>query len=150
MMPTPTLTPTPPTTTSDAPTPPIRLLIVDDHEGIRIGLEMLYSRAPGVEIVGMAASGHEAIVKCRALHPDVVLMDVSMPEMDGVEATRHLRECCPGSRVVVLAAMAFHHYIQGAREAGAVGYLCKDIPTQDLIGAVRRAAGSPAWFQQLR
>lgn len=105
---------------------PIRVLIVDDQRVVREGLVMVLGLLQGVDVVGTAADGREAVALAARLHPDVVLMDLRMPRCDGVEATRLLREQQPGTRVVVLTTYADDQSVIDALRAGARGYLTKD------------------------
>ena len=117
----------------------IRLLNVDDQELMRDGLVTILNRQDDIEVVGAAADGREAVQKARETAPDVVLMDVRMPIMDGVTATGRLRDELPGCRVVMLTTFNDEEYIIGALQAGAVGYVLKNTPIDDLAGAVRMA-----------
>ena len=118
----------------------IRLLIVDDHPVVRDGLSGIFSGAEGFEVVGQAADGDEAVELARRLKPDVVLMDLRMPRMDGVAAIRQL----PGQRVLVLTTYDADTDVLPAIEAGATGYLLKDAPRSELYRAVRAAARGEA------
>lgn len=123
----------------------IRVLIVDDHAVVRSGLEQLLATTDDIELVGTAANGNEAIAQVAALQPDVVLMDLSMPELDGVAATRQISELHPQSRVVVLTSFSDQSRILEALAAGADGYLLKHSDPDDIAEAIRavRAGGSP-------
>ena len=116
------------------------VLLVDDHRLVRAGLAALLASSDDIEVVGEAADGQQAIDLAAQLHPDVVLMDLSMPVLDGVEATRRIVTHAPGTHVVVLTSFADHHRVTDAIAAGAVGYLLKDCDPQDVIAAVRSAA----------
>ncbi len=118
---------------------PIRLLIVDDHPVVRGGLRGIFAGDPSFEVVGEAANGAEAITRASALDADVVLMDLRMPEMSGVEAIRRLRESAPSVRVLVLTTYDTDDDVLPAIEAGATGYLLKDAPREELIRAVHAA-----------
>ena len=118
----------------------IRVLLVDDHGLVRAGLERLLATADDVEVVGAAADGAEAIELARRLHPDVVLMDLSMPNVDGIAATRELLGGDEELQVVVLTSLSDRERILAALDAGAVGYLLKDAEPQELIAGVRAAA----------
>jgi DNA-binding NarL/FixJ family response regulator len=118
----------------------IRVLLVDDHAVVRAGLERLLAAADGVEIVGAAANGAEAVELVSVHAPDVVLMDLSMPGIDGVEATRRITAAQPGIRVVVLTSFADRPHILDALDAGAIGYLLKDAEPDEVVRAVRAAA----------
>lgn len=115
----------------------IRVLIVDDHTVVRKGIRALLATEPGIEVVGEAVDGEEAIHRALALRPDVVLMDLVMPKLDGVQATKALREKLPGMKVLVLTSFVEDRRIVAAIEAGALGYLLKDSSPQDLVRAIR-------------
>ena len=121
-------------------TDPIRLLIVDDHPIVRDGLRGAFTGTPEFEVVGEAGNGTEAVARTIELRPDVVLMDLRMPGMDGVEAIRRLRDRASDARVLVLTTFDTDSDVLPAIEAGATGYLLKDAPTEDLLRAVRSAA----------
>lgn len=122
----------------------IRVVVVDDHAIVRQGLERLLATAGDVELVGMAADGRQAVELAGRLHPDVVLMDLSMPVMDGVEATRLIVADDERVRVVVLTSFGEESRIVEALNAGAHGYLLKHIDPDDLIDAVRSAHAGDA------
>ncbi|WP_377268892.1 response regulator [Peterkaempfera sp. SMS 1(5)a] len=119
--------------------PPIRLLIVDDHPIVRDGLRGIFSGDPGFEVVGEAADGAEGVARASDGSADVVLMDLRMPGMGGVEAIRLLRDRAPQVRVLVLTTYDTDADVLPAVEAGATGYLLKDAPREELIRAVRAA-----------
>ena len=123
--------------TADAP---IRLLIVDDHPVVRGGLRGIFAGDEGFEVVGEAGNGAEAVTEAVRLGADVVLMDLRMPEMGGVEAIRRLRESAPSAHVLVLTTYDTDDDVLPAIEAGATGYLLKDAPREELVRAVRAAA----------
>ena len=118
----------------------IRVLLVDDHRLVRAGLTSLLATAAGVEVVGEAADGAHALEQVAATRPDVVLMDLSMPVMDGVTATRALRTRHPETRVVVLSSFSDRSRVREAVAAGATGYVLKDCTPDELLSAVRSAA----------
>jgi DNA-binding NarL/FixJ family response regulator len=118
----------------------ISVLIADDHRLLRTGLATLLGAAEDIEVVGEAADGAQAVEVATAVEPDVVLMDLSMPVLDGVEATRALAERLPGAKVVVLTSFADRQRVTDAVRAGAVGYLLKDCTPDDLLAGVRAAA----------
>jgi DNA-binding NarL/FixJ family response regulator len=120
----------------------IRLLIADDHALVRSGLRSMLQREPGVEIVGEARNGREAVELCRSLEPDLILMDVRMPEMDGLEATRTIKQECPGTGVLMVTMHENRDYMLEATKAGAVGYVLKDASRNELISAVRRVVNA--------
>ncbi len=117
----------------------IRVLIVDDQELVRIGFRLFLETQPGLAVVGEAGDGEEAIERVRELRPDVVLMDIRMPTMDGVEATAKLTSGAiePVPRVLVLTTFDLDEYVFGALRAGAAGFLLKDAPRERLIEAIR-------------
>ncbi|NJL53803.1 response regulator transcription factor [bacterium] len=117
----------------------IRLMIVDDQELMRDGLVTLLSRQAGIEVVAVARDGQVAVQQAVETQPHVILMDVRMPTMNGVEATRHVRQHLPDCRVLMLTTFDDEEYIVGALRAGAVGYVLKNIPTDDLAEAIRMA-----------
>ena len=124
---------------------PIRLLLVDDHPVVRKGTRELLDTEHDFQVVGEAASGEEAILKARELIPDVILMDVSMPGMNGIEATRQIKAERPAQNVLVLTSYDDDAYIFALLEAGAAGYLLKNASEAELLGAVRAvAAGESA------
>jgi DNA-binding NarL/FixJ family response regulator len=118
----------------------LRVLVVDDHEMFSEALSLLFGRQPGIELVAALPAGEEAVARCRDEAPDVVLMDVDLPGMDGIEATRRIRAASPGTRVVVLSAMESPTLIVSAMAAGASGYVSKTRAADDLVAVVRRAA----------
>ena len=117
----------------------IRLLIVDDHKVVRNGLRVFISLYDDIEVVGEAKDGQQAFEQCAAARPDVVLMDMVMPVMDGPTAIRIIRERFPHVQVVALTSFDEEEYVQRAIEAGAVGYLYKDVEEEELVGAIRSA-----------
>jgi DNA-binding NarL/FixJ family response regulator len=118
----------------------IRVLIADDHGVIRDGLGRLISALPDIELVGVAADGAEAIERAREVQPDVVLMDLDMPKVDGIEATRRVLADRPGTAVLVLTSFSDRPRILGALEAGACGYLLKDVASDEVAEGIRAAA----------
>ncbi len=118
----------------------IRVLLADDDDLMRAGLAELLSSGPGIEIVGQAATGREAVERTRQLHPDVVLMDVRMPDLDGIEATRVLTDTQPSAKVLILTTFERDDYIFGALRAGASGFLLKRTRPEELIAAVHTIA----------
>ena len=127
------------TSDDDAGTPRIRVVVADDHAMVRSGLDSFLLAYDDLELVGEAPDGVEAIQLCERLRPDVVLMDLSMPEMDGVEATRYIRERNPHTQVIALTGYRDEEMVREALEAGAIGYLLKSITADELVAAVREA-----------
>jgi DNA-binding NarL/FixJ family response regulator len=119
---------------------PIRLLIVDDHPLVRRGLCELFGEDTGIDVVEAVGDGQQALTVALAEQPDVVLMDISMPGMDGIEATRRLLSARPETRVVMLTSFADHERVMEALDSGAVGYILKDAESDELLRAVRAAA----------
>ena len=126
------------------PTRPIRVLLVDDQTLVRTGFRMVLDAHHGVDVVGEAADGRMGIEMCRSLVPDVVLMDVRMPGMDGIAATTLIVEECPQSRVIVLTTFDLDEYAFAALRAGASGFLLKDVGPAELLASIRAVAGGDA------
>jgi len=122
----------------------VRVVIADDHAVVRSGLEQLLSTADDVELIGSAADGREAVETVARERPDLVLMDLSMPGMDGVAATRRIVASDPDVRVVVLTSFGDDRHIHDALDAGAVGYVLKHASPDELLGAIRAAARGEA------
>jgi len=118
----------------------IRVVIADDHAVVRTGLEQLLSTLSDVELAGTARDGADAVAVCADVRPDVVLMDLEMPELDGIEATRRIKAELPETAIVILTAFSDRERILRALDAGAVGYLLKDAEPDELGRAVRAAA----------
>ncbi len=114
----------------------IRILLADDHTIVRSGLRALLEAEPSLSVIGEAEDGRAAVTLACQLKPDIVLMDIAMPLLNGLEATRQLRQQCPDVRVLVLSMYDNEEYIRHALEAGAMGYLLKDATTSELIGAI--------------
>ncbi|WP_039825170.1 response regulator [Nocardia testacea] len=123
---------------------PITVLIVDDQELMRVGLKMVLGAQPDIEVVGEADNGAAAVARAAELIPDVVLMDVRMPVVDGVTATGRILEADHGSRVLVMTTFDLDEHALGALRAGASGFLLKDTPPEDLISAIRSVAAGDA------
>jgi DNA-binding NarL/FixJ family response regulator len=118
----------------------IRVMIVDDHAVVRTGLEQVLANAQEIELVGQAGDGAEAVERADETTPDVVLMDLVMPAMDGIEATREIKQRRPDTQVVVLTSFSDRGRILDALDAGAIGYLLKDAEPGELLAGIRAAA----------
>ena len=122
----------------------IRLLIADDHAVVRQGLRTFLELQGEVEVVGEAGDGEQAVAEAERLRPDVVLMDLVMPKLDGIGAIRRIREIAPETRVIVLTSFLDDDKLMPAVRAGAAGYLLKDVQPQDLLSAIRTVHGGEA------
>jgi DNA-binding NarL/FixJ family response regulator len=122
----------------------VRVMIVDDQALVRAGFRMILEAEPHLEVVGEAADGGEAVEACKSLGPDVVLMDVRMPEMDGIEATRRLLADRAETKVVMLTTFDMDEYVYDALRAGASGFLLKDVPPEQLVEGIRSVASGDA------
>jgi NarL family two-component system response regulator LiaR len=117
----------------------IRVMIVDDHAVVRSGLAAFFAIFPDLELVGEAENGTEAVARCGLLYPDVILMDLIMPGSDGVSATSQIKEKYPQVQVIALTSYQEDDLVQGALQAGAIGYLMKNVTARDLAAAIRSA-----------
>jgi len=115
----------------------IRILIADDHHVIRGGLRALLETEPGIEVVGEAADGMEAVLRARKLEPDVILLDLMMPRKTGIEAIPEIKQDNPSARILVLTSFSEDDKVFAAIKAGALGYLLKETSTQELLQAIR-------------
>lgn len=123
---------------------PIRVMIVDDHAIVREGLRTLLSEEDNIEVVGEASNGAESVTMAAQLRPDVILMDLVMPEVDGIQATEQIRQSVPSTQVLVLTSFAEDQRVPNAIQAGAIGYLLKDVLKADLLQAIHAATeGEP-------
>ena len=122
----------------------IRVVVADDHEIVRAGFSMLLRNQPDIAVVGTAANGAEAVDVCRRERPDVALVDIRMPLLDGIEATRQLTADPSGPRVIILTTFDLDEYVYDALAAGASGFLLKDVAAEDLLSAVRVVAAGEA------
>ncbi|HBX71148.1 MAG TPA: DNA-binding response regulator [Chloroflexi bacterium] len=125
----------------------IRLLLVDDQRLMRDGLRTLLELESDFEVVGEAENGAQALESYRQLTPDVILMDIRMPQMDGVEATRRLREIDPEARVIILTTFDDNEYVFEGLRAGALGYLLKDVSSDELADAIRKVAAGGSMIE---
>ncbi len=129
---------------------PIRVMAVDDHQILQVGIKFLLLAFEDIDLVAEATSGEEALRLCGQARPDVVLMDVMMPGMDGIATTRAIRERYPHSQVVVLTSFLDKTLVRQATQAGAIGYLLKGIPIDEIAGAIRSAAqGRPSFSPEV-
>jgi DNA-binding NarL/FixJ family response regulator len=133
-------------TVSNTRNEPIRVLLVDDHTILRQGLRRLLEAETGVAVVGEAKDGREAVEKARELTPDVILMDIAMPALNGVDATRRILKAQPAARILVLSMYLDDDYANQALEAGVSGYMMKDAPASDVVRAVRAVARGETYF----
>ena len=124
---------------TDSDSDRIRVVIVDDHNMVRKGLVVLLHEFDDIEVVAEAGDGEVAISTCVTLKPDVVLMDIIMPHVNGVAATAKIREVCPDTQVVVLTSFSDEEQVQSVLQAGAIGYIMKDVSGNELANAIRRA-----------
>jgi DNA-binding NarL/FixJ family response regulator len=122
----------------------IRVLLVDDQALLRMGFRMILEAEPGIEVAGEAADGATGVAMTSALHPDVVLMDVRMPGMDGIQATAAITAAAPASKVLILTTFDLDEYVFAGLKAGASGFLLKDAPPAELLTAIRTVAGGEA------
>src|ERR1700758_975650 len=123
-----------------------RILLADDHAVVRQGFKMLLDAQPDMEIVGEASNGREAVESAETLRPDVVIMDVAMPELNGIEATRRLAASAPHTRVIALSMHKDSVYVREILRAGARGYLLKDSGAEDLVSAIRAVAKGESYL----
>ena len=124
---------------------PIRILLTDDHAIVRKGVRALLTTEPDIQIVGEASNGAEAVAQAEALCPDVILMDLMMPKLDGIEATRQITAKIPGARIIVLTSFAADEKVFPAIKAGALGYLLKDSGPEELVRAIHQVyRGEPS------
>jgi NarL family two-component system response regulator LiaR len=124
---------------------PIRVMLVDDHSVVRRGLGAVLSVSDDMCLVGEAGDGEEAIHLCERLQPDVILMDMLMPKMDGIAATKTIHERWPKVRIIALTSFKEREYVEGALKAGATSYLLKNVTADEVVSAIRRAvAGLPS------
>jgi DNA-binding NarL/FixJ family response regulator len=122
----------------------IRVLLVDDQSLLRLGFRMVLEAQPDIEVVGEAGDGAQGVAMTRSLHPDVVLMDVRMPVLDGIQATRQIVASGSAARILVLTTFNLDEYVFAALRAGASGFLLKDVPPADLLTGIRAVAAGDA------
>ncbi|MEJ2179573.1 MAG: response regulator transcription factor [Gammaproteobacteria bacterium] len=124
----------------------LKVLLVDDHAVVRDGIRVRFEQHPDFEVVGEAVNGRDAIIKAGELKPDVVLMDISMPVMNGMDAARHLRNDYPDMKVIILTMHEHKEYIQGVIRCGAHGYIVKDVSSQEMISAIKTVLGGETYY----
>jgi DNA-binding NarL/FixJ family response regulator len=121
-------------------TGPISVLIADDHGVLRDGLSAVLNMQPDIEVVGLAADGREALEMADALHPHVVILDIFMPGMNGLEAAAHIRQLTPAPQMIMLSMHLTEDHVRGALDAGAIGYILKESAGEEVVKAVRTVA----------
>jgi len=126
----------------------MRVLIADDHGIVRSGLRVLLEQQDDIEVVGSAANGREVVRQAKAAHPDVVVMDIAMPELNGIEATLQVHDACPATQVLILSMHSTTEHIFRALQAGARGYLLKDSAGTELVEAVRAVHSGARYMSQ--
>ena len=124
----------------------IRILLADDHNIMRRGLRLLLERQPGLEVVAEAADGRQAAEQAEATHPDIVVLDIAMPNMSGIEAAQRIRTLLPQAAIIILSMHSDEGYVLRALKVGAKGYLLKDSAESDLIGAIKAVNEGKAFF----
>jgi DNA-binding NarL/FixJ family response regulator len=127
----------------------IKVLLVDDHTVLRDGLRFLLEAEGDIQVVGTAGNGQEAVEQAALDCPDVVMMDISMPVMNGIEATKQICAICENTKVVILSMYHTNDYIQRALDAGAAGYLLKDSAGAELVAAIRTLHAGKPYFSQM-
>jgi DNA-binding NarL/FixJ family response regulator len=128
--------------------PPIKVFLADDHAVVRDGLRLLLEEQSDISVVGEAADGRQTLRQVQKLHPDVVVMDIAMPELNGTEATRQIRETCPRTQVVILSMHASSEHIFQALKAGAQGYVFKGSAGKEVVEAVRSVHSGRRYISQ--
>jgi DNA-binding NarL/FixJ family response regulator len=126
----------------------IRVFLADDHTIVRDGLSSLLKLQPDINVVGVASNGHDAVREIEKLKPDIVIMDISMPELNGIEAAKQIKEICPATQVVFLSMHSTSEHIFRALEAGARGYLLKDSAGAELVKAIRTIRSGRRYLSQ--
>jgi len=124
----------------------IRVLLADDHQLFRQGMRSMLANDAGIEVVGEAASGRSAVELARQLVPDVIVMDISMPDLNGIDATRRIKERSPGIQVLAVSAHADRRFVTGVLAAGAAGYILKDSAFEELCRAIHTVAGKQVYL----
>lgn len=125
----------------------IRLMLVDDHEVVRTGLKTFLDTQPGMQVVAEASNGHEAITRALEVRPDIIVMDITMPEMDGLQTTRNLKSLWPEVLVLALTVHADKYYFMELLSAGASGYLTKQVASEELVQAIKSVSRGHIYLQ---
>ena len=128
------------------PEDPLRILVADDQAEVRRGICSLIESAPDLEVCGEAANGEEALEKTMSLHPDLVVLDISMPVMNGLDAAKAIRSCCPGTPILIVSIHEIGEMIEQARKIGVEGYIAKDQVSKILIDAIRGVMKHQKYF----
>ncbi len=126
----------------------IKVFLADDHAIIRDGLKVILEMQPGIEVIGEANNGHEAVDQVCELAPDVVVMDISMPDINGIEATRQITLLCPETKIIIFSMLGNSEHVFQALKAGARGYLLKDSATSNVVDAVLTVASGKRYFSE--
>jgi len=124
----------------------LRILLAEDHETVREGLRLILNAQADMEVVGEAKNGHEAISQAQALSPDIVVLDVSMPQLNGLKATQTIKECCPAVKVLTLTRHADDGYVRQLLRAGVSGYVLKQSSSSELLHAIRSIAAGGTYI----
>jgi DNA-binding NarL/FixJ family response regulator len=127
----------------------IRILLIDDHAMLRQGLRLALNLQPDMHVVGEAGSGREGVAMVQSLQPDIVLLDLNMPDMDGIEVYEHIRRQAPETKVLVLSGIHADARVYATVEAGVDGYIVKDASTAELVEAIRTVAGGECYYHPL-
>jgi len=125
---------------------PVRIIIADDHTIVRQGLASLLNDQPDLKVVGQAVNGRAAVDKVLALKPDIIIMDIAMPQMNGIEAVKRIKKKAPKTRVLILSMYSHEHYIHELLESGVSGYLLKDSSGRDIISAIHAAMNNETFL----
>jgi len=131
---------------SFAEVPPLRVLIADDQEPVRRRVCSTFASRPDFEVCGEASNGQEAVDKAKELHPDLVILDITMPVMNGLDAARVIRECCPATHIVIFSVHRSKHLLQQAQKIGVQGYVTKGEPPQNLLAAADAVLSNQTFF----
>jgi DNA-binding NarL/FixJ family response regulator len=127
-------------------TRPIKVMIAEDHTIVRQGLARLLSDQPGLEVVGQAVNGRDAVEMAEKLNPDIIIMDIAMPKMNGIEASKKIRKLLPRTKILILSMYSHEHYIHELLEVGVSGYLLKDSSGRDIIKAIDDALNNKTFL----